>query len=66
MEDELARLRAEIEELKRLRMQAILAELETRARLREAASQPTRMTIASMGDAGCGLLGPAPPSTRRR
>lgn len=64
MDDELAKLRADIKSLKRQLLEAILAELQETIRLREAAKEPipTRLTI--IGDSE--LLGPAQPTTRVR
>lgn len=66
MNEELVKLRADIESLKRQLLGAILAELQETIRLREAAKEatttPTRLTI--IGDSE--LLGPAQPTTRVR
>lgn len=62
MDDELVKLQARIESLKRQLLEAILAELQETIRLREAKEPiPTRLTIT-----GGELLGPAQPTTRVR
>lgn len=59
MDDELVKLRAGIESLKRQLLEAILAELQESIALREA-QEPTRLTLTSRGE----ILSPAQPMKR--